>query len=55
MVYELKNNFLSIKINSFGAELCSVISNGSDTEYIWQGDKTIWNRHAPNYFPSLEN
>lgn len=51
MVYELKNNFLSIKINSFGAELCSVISNGSDTEYIWQGDKTIWNRHAPNLFP----
>lgn len=51
MVYELKNNFLSIKINSFGAELCSVISNETATEYIWQADKTIWNRHAPNLFP----
>ena len=51
MVYELKNNFLSVKINSFGAELCSVISNETATEYIWQADKTIWNRHAPNLFP----
>ena len=51
MVYELKNNFLSVKINSFGAELSSVISNDSGTEYIWQADKTIWNRHAPNLFP----
>lgn len=51
MVYELKNNFLSVKINSFGAELCSVISNETATEYIWQAYKTIWNRHAPNLFP----
>jgi galactose mutarotase-like enzyme len=51
MVYELKNNFLSVKINSFGAELCSVISNETATEYIWQADKVIWNRHAPNLFP----
>ncbi len=51
MVYELKNNFLSVKINSFGAELCSVISNETNIEYIWQADKRIWNRHAPNLFP----
>ena len=51
MVYELKNKFLSIKINSFGAELCSVISTETATEYIWQADKTIWNRYAPNLFP----
>lgn len=51
MVYELKNNFLSVKINSFGAELSSVISNEAATEYIWQADKTIWNRYAPNLFP----
>lgn len=51
MIYELKNNFLSVKINSFGAELCSVISTESAIEYIWQADKAIWNRHAPNLFP----
>lgn len=51
MVYELKNNILSVKINSFGAELCSVISNETTIEYIWQADNNLWARHAPNLFP----
>ncbi len=48
-VYTLSNGLLSISINSFGAELCSVKSN--DIEYIWQADPEIWARHAPNLFP----
>lgn len=50
-VFELKNTSLIIKINSFGAELTSVYSDKFKTEYIWQADKTIWGRHAPNLFP----
>ena len=50
-VFELQNNLLSVKINSFGAELSSVISKDTTIEYIWQADKTIWARHAPNLFP----
>lgn len=49
--FELKNNILSIKVNSFGAELCSVKSNETNIEYIWQADKTVWARYAPNLFP----
>lgn len=49
--YELKNKFLTVKVNSFGAELCSVISNETHIEYIWQADESIWARHAPNLFP----
>lgn len=49
--FELKNNSLTIKINSFGAELCSVKLNETSIEYIWQADKTVWARHAPNLFP----
>lgn len=49
--FELKNNILSVKVNSFGAELCSVKSNETDIEYIWQADKTVWARYAPNLFP----
>ena len=51
MIYNLKNNHLSVKINSFGAELCSVIGNETHIEYIWQADPQVWARHAPNLFP----
>ena len=48
-MHTLSNGLLSISINSFGAELCSVKSN--DIEYIWQADPATWARHAPNLFP----
>jgi len=50
-VFQLQNKLLSVKINSFGAELCSVVSNETDIEYIWQADESVWSRHAPNLFP----
>lgn len=50
-VFQLQNNALTIKVNSFGAELCSVISNESQVEYIWQANEKVWARHAPNLFP----
>lgn len=50
-VFELHNRFLSVKINSIGAELCSVYSKKHDTEYLWQADKEVWARHAPVLFP----
>jgi hypothetical protein len=50
-VFELHNSVLHIKVNSFGAELCSVISKDLAIEYIWQADQTIWGRHAPHLFP----
>jgi galactose mutarotase-like enzyme len=50
-VFQIQNNLLSVKVNSFGAELCSVLSKETAIEYIWQADKTIWARHAPNLFP----
>jgi galactose mutarotase-like enzyme len=49
--FRLSNHQLSVKVNSFGAELCSVRSMTDDTEYIWQADPAVWARHAPNLFP----
>lgn len=37
------------KISNLGAELKSFKSDG--VEYIWQGDKHIWNSSAPILFP----
>ncbi len=50
-VFELKNHKLTIKVNSLGAELCSVVSNDTKIEYIWQAQKDVWERYAPNLFP----
>lgn len=50
-VFELSNNYLSIKVNSFGAELCSVYSQQTKIEYIWQANKEVWARYAPHLFP----
>jgi galactose mutarotase-like enzyme len=49
--YTLSGNSVTIAVNSFGAELCSVKSNASLVEYIWQADSAIWARHAPHLFP----
>lgn len=45
----LKNDCLKIKINSFGAELKSIIKN--DVEYLWQADPLFWKRSSPILFP----
>lgn len=50
-IFQLKNNVLNIKVNSVGAELCSVVSNDTNIEYIWQANKNVWARHAPVLFP----
>jgi len=50
-LFQLNNHHLSVKVNSYGAELSSVISNDNGIEYIWQADSSIWARHAPHLFP----
>ncbi|WP_125566181.1 aldose 1-epimerase family protein [Companilactobacillus insicii] len=49
-VYELKNDFLTVQVNSKGAEMSS-IKDGNNIEFIWQADPKIWGRHAPVLFP----
>ena len=49
--YSLSNTHLELKVNAFGAELCSVRSKAGQLEYIWQAESSVWARHAPNLFP----
>lgn len=49
--HQIHNDEFSIKVNSFGAELCSVSSKKNKLEYIWQAQKDLWPRYAPNLFP----
>lgn len=51
MIYILENDRLRVKVSSLGAELQSVYSPITDTEYLWQGDTRYWGRRASNLFP----
>ncbi|MBQ8995295.1 MAG: aldose 1-epimerase family protein, partial [Oscillospiraceae bacterium] len=50
MIYTIHNDYLTVSVSSFGAELQSIRS-GSNREYLWQGDLSIWSGRAPNLFP----
>lgn len=46
----IKNDFLTVEIDSFGAEL-KRITDKDATERLWNGDETYWNGYAPLLFP----
>ena len=52
MLVTIQNEFLTVTIDSTGAELAS-IRDAAGTEYLWQGDKNIWARRAPLLFPII--
>lgn len=49
MLYTIRNEQITVKINSVGAEIVSV--RHKDCEYIWQGDPALWKDHSPLLFP----
>lgn len=51
MLYTLKNDLLTVTLSDLGAEITSVRKNGTDCEYIWQGNPTYWSGRAPLLFP----
>ncbi|MCM1125739.1 MAG: aldose 1-epimerase family protein [Lachnospiraceae bacterium] len=56
--YELKNEKVSIRVHSHGAELKSLKKLSTGTEYMWKADPQFWGRTSPVLFPfvgSLKN
>ncbi len=51
MEYTIENDYLRARIQSKGAELCSVVKKATGEEMLWQADPAVWNRHAPILFP----
>ena len=51
MISEIKKNGTVMKVSSLGAEPQSLVKDG--IEYIWNGDKEYWFRHAPLLFPMI--
>ena len=48
--YTIYNEFLTVKVESLGAQLKS-IKTKDGTEYLWQGDDRYWSDRALNIFP----
>ncbi len=53
MIYSIENEKLKISVNSMGAELYSLYSKKTNTEYLWQGDPKYWTGRAYNLFPFI--
>ncbi len=49
--YQIQSNKLAVSIASFGAEITSIKSKAQQTEFMWDANPEIWNRHAPILFP----
>ena len=47
----LKNNLLTVEIDSLGAELRSIVCNSTGQQYLYQGDTPFWGRRSPGLFP----
>lgn len=53
MIYTIENELLKVDVNSKGAQLFSLYSKKSQTEYLWQGDPAYWKDRAHNLFPFI--
>ena len=51
MRYFIENDRLKVEIDSFGAELKSVINKNNCREYMWYGNGKYWGRTSPVLFP----
>ena len=49
----IENEFLKIRVQNLGAELCSIVSKKSGKEFMWNGDSTVWGSFAPVLFPII--
>lgn len=49
----IENEFLSVSIEEMGAQLKSIFSKKTRTEYLWQGDPAYWTGRAYNLFPII--
>lgn len=51
MNFTLENEYVSIAVKKYGAELSSFKSKESGIEYLWQGNPDVWYGQSPVLFP----
>jgi len=53
MRIRLDNQFFHAEIESFGAELKSLVKKENGQEYLWEADPAYWGKTSPILFPSI--
>ncbi len=53
MIYSIENDKFRVSVDTSGAQLQSMYSKETNTEYIWQGDSKYWSGRAYNLFPFI--
>lgn len=53
MICTIENQKLKVSVDTSGAQLQSVFSKETNTEYLWQGDRAYWTGRAYNLFPFI--
>lgn len=51
MIFTLSNEAVEIKVDSFGAELKSLVAMDTGVQYMWEGNPVYWKRTSPVLFP----
>lgn len=51
MIYIIENDKLAVRVDSYGAEVKSVLSKETLREYMWYGSPKYWGRTSPVLFP----
>lgn len=51
MRHTIENEFLTVTVDTKGAELVSVVDKATGAEMMWDGQKDVWPRRAPILFP----
>ena len=53
MRYQLENEQMKAEIESFGAELKSLVRKADAREYMWEADPAFWGKTSPILFPFI--
>ena len=51
MEYTIQNEYLSLTVTTWGAQIKSVVRKCDNVEHMWQADPAVWGYHAPILFP----
>ena len=51
MRYTIENEYIRLTVDTFGAQIVSLLRKCDGVEHMWQADPTVWGYHSPILFP----
>ena len=51
MRYTIENEYIRLTVDTFGAQIVSVVRKCDNVEHMWQADSAVWGYHSPILFP----